>query len=159
MISNTDFKDLELTEIILRAAADTLYTSLFNQAAQVYNHEFYFDSLTKNSSTKDISFLLNKLIEKDFSSVEELKEKLIETGLSVFGSGYVWLVLEGETLKVLPYFNAFTPLTSGSCTPLLAIDVWEHAYYLDKQNRRPDYIKDFIEVINWDFVSANFEKC
>lgn len=159
LISNTDFKDLELTEIILRAAADTLYTSLFNQAAQVYNHEFYFDSLTKNSSTKDISFLLNKLIEKDFSSVEKLKEKLVETGLSVFGSGYVWLVLEGETLKVLPYFNAFTPLTSGSCTPLLAIDVWEHAYYLDKQNLRAAYLKDVVNnLLDWSFASSNLEK-
>ncbi len=159
LILHSDFKDLSLTEIILRSSSDTVYSALFNQAAQVYNHEFYFDSLTPASSTKDISSSLNKLIEKDFSSVENLKEKLIEVGLSVFGSGYVWLVLQENTLKVLPFSNAFTPLTSGFTTPLLAIDVWEHAYYLDKQNLRAAYLKDVVDnLLNWSFASSNLEK-
>ena len=159
LILQSDFKDLSLTEIILRASSDTVYTALFNQAAQVYNHEFYFDSLTPSSSTKDISSSLNGLIEKDFSSVENLKEKLVEVGLSVFGSGYVWLVLQENTLKVLPFSNAFTPLTSGFTTPLLAIDVWEHAYYLDKQNLRAAYLKDVVNnLLNWSFASSNLEK-
>ena len=159
LIAHTDFEELSLEEIILRSASDTLYTAVFNQAAQVYNHEFYFDSLSPASSTKDISSSLNKLIEKDFSSVESLKEKLVEVGLSVFGSGYVWLVYEEDHLKVLPFSNALTPLVKGGMTPLLAIDVWEHAYYLDKQNLRAAYLKDVVNnLLNWSFASSNLEK-
>ena len=159
LIAHTDFEELSLEEIILRSASDTLYTAVFNQAAQVYNHEFYFDSLSPASSTKDISSSLNKLIEKDFSSVESLKEKLVEVGLSVFGSGYVWLVYEEDHLKVLPFSNALTPLVKGGMTPLLAIDVWEHAYYLDKQNLRAAYLKEVVDhLFDWSFVSSNLKQ-
>lgn len=159
LIAHTDFEGLSLEEIILRSASDTLYTAVFNQAAQVYNHEFYFDSLSPASSTKDISSSLNKLIEKDFSSVESLKEKLVEVGLSVFGSGYVWLVYEEDHLKVLPFSNALTPLVKGGMTPLLAIDVWEHAYYLDKQNLRAAYLKEVVDhLLDWSFVSSNLKQ-
>ena len=159
LIAHTDFEELSLEEIILRSASDTLYTAVFNQAAQVYNHEFYFDSLSPASSTKDISSSLNKLIEKDFSSVESLKEKLVEVGLSVFGSGYVWLVYEEDHLKVLPFSNALTPLVKGGMTPLLAIDVWEHAYYLDKQNLRAAYLKEVVDhLLDWSFVSSNLKQ-
>ena len=159
LIAHTDFEELSLEEIILRSASDTLYTAVFNQAAQVYNHEFYFDSLSPASSTRDISSSLNKLIEKDFSSVESLKEKLVEVGLSVFGSGYVWLVYEEDHLKVLPFSNALTPLVKGGMTPLLAIDVWEHAYYLDKQNLRAAYLKEVVDhLLDWSFVSSNLKQ-
>ena len=159
LIAHTDFEGLSLEEIILRSASDTLYTAVFNQAAQVYNHEFYFDSLSPVSSIKDISSSLNKLIEKDFSSVESLKEKLVEVGLSVFGSGYVWLVYEEDHLKVLPFSNALTPLVKVGMTPLLAIDVWEHAYYLDKQNLRAAYLKEVVDhLLDWSFVSSNLKQ-
>ncbi len=159
LILNTDFENLSLEEIIFRAASDTSFTALFNQAAQVYNHEFYFDSLSPSSSTDEISSSLNRLIQKDFSSLDILKEKLIEVGLSVFGSGYVWLVYENESLKVLPFSNALTPLVKESMVPLLAIDVWEHAYYLDKQNLRASYLKEVVNnLLNWTFVSNNLKK-
>lgn len=159
LILNTDFENLSLEEIIFRAASDTSFTALFNQAAQVYNHEFYFDSLSPSSSTDEISSSLNRLIQKDFSSLDVLKEKLIEVGLSVFGSGYVWLVYENESLKVLPFSNALTPLVKESMVPLLAIDVWEHAYYLDKQNLRASYLKEVVNnLLNWTFVSNNLKK-
>lgn len=159
LILNTDFENLSLEEIIFRAASDTSFTALFNQAAQVYNHEFYFDSLSPSSSTDEISSSLNRLIQKDFSSLDVLKEKLIEVGLSVFGSGYVWLVYENDSLKVLPFSNALTPLVKESMVPLLAIDVWEHAYYLDKQNLRASYLKEVVNnLLNWTFVSNNLKK-
>lgn len=159
LILKTDFENLSLEEIILRAASDAIYTALFNNAAQIFNHEFYFDSLTDKDEEKEISADLLSLIEKDFQSVEALKEKLVEVGTGVFGSGYVWLVVQAGHLKVLPFSNAFTPLTLGDVTPLIAIDVWEHAYYLDKQNLRAAYLKDVVSnLLNWSFASLNLKK-
>lgn len=158
LISNTDFENLSLENIILKSASDTLWTAIFNNAAQVYNHEFYFNSLAGLDENKKIPAALEKEILKDFQSVDALKEKLIEVGLAVFGSGYVWLVKEDGHLKVEPFLNAFTPLTKPNMVPLLAIDVWEHAYYLDKQNLRAAYLKDVVNnLINWSFVYQNLK--
>ena len=97
-----------------------------------------------------------KLIVQDFGSVENLKKELIQKGLAQFGSGWVWLVYENEHLKVISTSNAETPLTSGSQVPLLTIDVWEHAYYLDEQNRRSDYLSNLVEqLLNWTFADQN----
>ena len=159
LILGTDLENETLQNIILRAAGDTLYTALFNNAAQVYNHEFYFNSLTDKHDEGDISSVLNELILRDFSSLEALKKKLVETGTSLFGSGYVWLVIKEGKLSVDAYQNAYTPLTQGDVYPLLAIDVWEHSYYLDKQNLRAAYLVDVVEKgLNWRFASENLKK-
>ena len=158
LISKTDFENLSLENIILKSASDTVWTAIFNNAAQVYNHEFYFNSLTGIEENKKIPLPLEKEILKDFQSIDALKEKLIEVGTTVFGSGYVWLVKEAGHLKIEAFSNAFTPLTKPDVVPLLAIDVWEHAYYLDKQNLRAAYLKDVVyNLINWSFVYQNLK--
>lgn len=156
LIKGTDFENLTLEKIILKAASDTVFTAIFNNSAQVYNHEFYFASMTNKEAEKKISPKLLTQIEKDFTSVEKLKEELIQKGVALFGSGYVWLVKEEGTLKVITTQNAYTPLTRGGIKPLLALDVWEHAYYLDRQNLRVDYLTKVVEnCLNFAFVDKN----
>ena len=159
LINGSDFENHQLKDIILRAGADTLYTPIFNNAAQVFNHEFYFDSLTDQEEKKQASAFLIARIEKDFGSLKKLKETLIQKGLSLFGSGYVWLVEEEWVLKVVTTSNAFTPVTRADQKPLLAIDVWEHAYYLDRQNLRADYLSQVVEnCLNFAFVEENLKR-
>jgi len=156
LIERTDLKDKTLEEIVLYAASDSVYTTLFNNAAQSWNHSFFWNSLKPINEKKEISEKLMKLIVQDFGSVENLKKELIQKGLAQFGSGWVWLVYENEHLKVISTSNAETPLTSGSQVPLLTIDVWEHAYYLDEQNRRSDYLSNLVEqLLNWTFADQN----
>ncbi|MBQ8558260.1 MAG: superoxide dismutase [Alphaproteobacteria bacterium] len=156
LIERTDLKDKTLEEIVLYAASDSVYTTLFNNAAQAWNHSFFWNSLKPINEKKEISEKLMKLIVQDFGSVENLKKELIQKGLAQFGSGWVWLVYENEHLKVISTSNAETPLTSGSQVPLLTIDVWEHAYYLDEQNRRSDYLSNLVEqLLNWTFADQN----
>lgn len=159
LIKNTDLEHLSIENIILRAAGDTVYTTLFNNAAQVFNHEFYFASLTDKANEKEISPACLKLIEGDFGSLDALKRQLIDKGTTLFGSGYVWLVLKEEHLKIITTKNAELPLTEGFVYPLLAIDVWEHAYYLDKQNLRAEYLNQVVNnCLNWHFVATNLKR-
>lgn len=159
LIAGTDMADLGLQEIIFRASSDMVYETLFNNVAQVFNHEFYFNSLTPQGDETKISPVLMAQIEKDFSSLEALKQQLIQKGASVFGSGYVWLVEKQGSLSVVTTQNANTPLTEGFVTPLLAIDVWEHGYYLDYQNLRLDYLTKVVNgCLNWAFVAQNYQK-
>lgn len=159
LIAGTDMAHLDLQEIVFRASSDMVYETLFNNAAQVFNHEFYFNSLTDKSENKTVPASLLRQIEKDFSSFEALKQQLIQKGVSVFGSGYVWLVEKQGVLMVVTTQNANTPLTEGFVTPLLAIDVWEHGYYLDYQNLRVDYLTKVVNnCINWAFVAQNYQK-
>lgn len=156
LIEHTDLKDKTLEEIVLYAASDSVYTTLFNNAAQAWNHSFFWNSLKPANEKGEIPEKLMKLIIQDFGSVENLKKELIQKGLAQFGSGWVWLVYENEHLKVISTSNADTPLTSGSQIPLLTIDVWEHAYYLDEQNRRGDYLSNLVErLLNWTFADQN----
>ena len=159
LIQHSDMENLSLENIILRAAGDTLYTVLFNNAAQVYNHEIYFSSLTDDPKKKEVpSFLMEKIM-KDFGSFDVLKQELIDKGVKLFGSGYVWLVEERGVLKVITSSNAETPLTKGFTNALMAIDVWEHAYYLDHQNLRAEYLSKVVhECLNWSFVAQNYQK-
>lgn len=159
LIQNTDMKDLKLEEIVLRASSDMVYQALFNNAAQVYNHEVYFSSLTNDPLKKEVpSFLMEQII-KDFGSFEALKAELIDKGTKLFGSGYVWLVEKLGVLTVETSSNADTPLTEGFANVLMAIDVWEHAYYLDYQNLRASYLSKVVhECLNWAFVAQNYRK-
>ncbi|NRA39276.1 MAG: superoxide dismutase [Planctomycetes bacterium] len=150
MIEGTEFADKSLEEIVKSSAG-----GMFNNAAQVWNHSFYWQSM-KPAGGGVPSGELAAAIDKDFGSFAAFKEAFSTAGATQFGSGWAWLVVEGGTLSIVKTANAETPLT-GSATPLLTMDVWEHAYYVDYRNARPKYIETFLnELANWDFASANF---
>jgi Fe-Mn family superoxide dismutase len=144
---------LSLVELVKRAAAAG-NEPLFNNAAQVWNHDFYWRGM-KPQGGGSPSGDLEKAIMRSFGSVEDFKRRFSAAAEGRFGSGYAWLVARGDTLDVLNTINADTPLVHGM-KPLLTIDVWEHAYYLDYQNRRKDHIQAFLDhLVNWEFVSRN----
>ena len=129
---------------------------VFNQAAQVWNHNFYWECLSP-SQDEQPSALLLKEIEKNFSSLDNFKNEFTKKALSQFGSGWAWLVKTGNSLKISTTGNAELPLTSKE-TPLLTCDVWEHAYYVDYRNNRGKYLEAFWKLINWKFVEKNLDK-
>lgn len=158
LIKGTEFADKSLKELILIAASDTVLTPLFNNAAQSFNHDFYWKSLTPTK--QQISLKLEEALIRDFGSVDAFKKAFIEAATGQFASGWAWLVADNEDrLKIMTTSNAGTPLTHASLRPLLCLDVWEHAYYLDYQNKRPDYLKSVVDnLLNWDFALKNYEK-
>ena len=131
---------------------------LFNNSAQVWNHTFYWNSMKPNGGgapTGDVA----KAIDASFGSYDDFKKAFADKGAGQFGSGWAWLVAKGDKLHVSNTPNAETPLTEDGATPLLTMDVWEHAYYLDYQNARPKYIETFLDkLVNWDFVNENLQK-
>ena len=154
LIAGTDLANAELETIIKKAYGDPAKAGIFNNAAQVWNHSFYWKCLKGNGGGMPTGAVSAK-ITAAFGNYGKFAEELKNAGVSQFGSGWVWLVLDGGELKIVKTSNADTPIAHGQ-TPLLTIDVWEHAYYLDYQNRRPDYLSAVIDkLINWDFVNAN----
>ncbi|MBE9166259.1 superoxide dismutase [Pleurocapsales cyanobacterium LEGE 06147] len=153
-VKGTELDNKPIEEVIKAIAGDSSKSGLFNNAAQAWNHTFYWQCMKSNGGGTPTGELAKK-IEADFGSFEKFVEEFKNAGATQFGSGWAWLVLDGDTLKVTKTLNADNPLTSGQ-TPLLTMDVWEHAYYLDYQNKRPEYIDTFInKVVNWDFVAQN----
>lgn len=154
LIIGTEFADLPLEKIIIATAGQADKTAIFNNAAQTWNHTFYWKSLKPMGGGEPPAALKQK-IEAAFGSVDALKKELATAATTQFGSGWAWLVLEGDKLKVVKTTNAELPLTKGQ-KPLLTIDVWEHAYYLDYQNRRADYVNAVLDkLINWGFAADN----
>jgi Fe-Mn family superoxide dismutase len=154
LIEGTDLAGKSLEEIIKISANDASKAGIFNNAAQVWNHTFYWNSMKPNGGGKPTGDLLAK-IEADFGSFEKFAEEFKTAGATQFGSGWAWLVLDEGKLKITKTANALTPLTT-SAKPLMTMDVWEHAYYLDYQNARPAYMGVFLEkLVNWDFVAKN----
>jgi superoxide dismutase, Fe-Mn family len=154
LVAGTEFADLTLEKIITSTAGKTDKTAIFNNAAQTWNHTFYWHSL-KPKGGGEPPAMLKKKIEASFGSLDACKKELSTMAMAQFGSGWVWLVLDGDTLKVVKTGNADTPMTTG-LKALLTIDVWEHAYYLDYQNRRADYVTAVLDkLINWDFAADN----
>jgi len=148
LIKETEFENYPLEEII-----KTSKGGIFNNAAQVWNHTFYWESLTPNASEKPSGKLL-KRIEADFGSFEEFKSQFSKAAATLFGSGWAWLIINQDgKLEIVQTGNAENPITKG-LKPILTCDVWEHAYYVDYRNRRPDYIENFFKIINWDKVEA-----
>jgi Fe-Mn family superoxide dismutase len=150
LIEGTPYENMELEAIITTATG-----GIFNNAAQVYNHDFYFKGMSRKitSPSKD----LLSLFDLDFGSFEAFKEIFLETAAGLFGSGWVWLSIDDSGSLVLESFsNAGNPLLSGNI-PLMTCDVWEHAYYIDYRNARADYLEKWWGLINWDFVSQNLE--
>ena len=158
LIAGTDLENQSLEDIVLASAQNPNLKGLFNQSAQVWNHTFYWNSLCPETQQKPLDLAFEEAIKRDFGSVEALKNELVNKGLAQFGSGWVWLVKENNHLRVISTSNAETPLTNDNQVPLLTIDVWEHAYYLDEQNKRADYLKNVVNHIqNWDFAARNFK--
>jgi Fe-Mn family superoxide dismutase len=148
LIAGTEYADLSLEKIITSTAKQPERIAIFNNAAQNWNHTFYWNSLKPSGGGEPPSALKLK-IQASFGSVDACKKELSSTAVSQFGSGWAWLVLEGDMLKVVKTANAGVPQTMG-LKPLLCIDVWEHAYYLDYQNRRADYVNAVLDkLINW----------
>ena len=154
LITGTEYADLPLEKLIRSVAGQADKSAIFNNAAQIWNHTFYWNSL-KPQGGGDPPAALKQMMEASFGSVDACKKELVAASLSQFGSGWSWLVAEQGKLKVIKTSNADTPLTTAQ-KPLLTIDVWEHAYYLDYQNRRADYVNALIDkLINWEFALQN----
>jgi superoxide dismutase, Fe-Mn family len=155
LVKDTELADKSLEEVITTSFKDPAKAGIFNNAAQVWNHTFFWHSLKSGGGGTPTGALLDKIV-ADFGSVDKFKEAFKAAATTQFGSGWAWLVLENGTLKVTKTPNAENPMVHGQ-TALLTLDVWEHAYYLDFQNRRPDYIQNFLDhLVNWDFVAKNF---
>ncbi len=155
LTKDTDLASKSLEEVIKAAAADLpAKQGIFNNAAQVWNHTFFWNCLKKGGGGKPGAKLLAK-IEADLGGFDKFKEDFKAAAVGQFGSGWAWLVLDGGKLKITKTANADLPLAHGQ-KALLTVDVWEHAYYLDWQNRRPDFVQCFLDnLVNWDFVEAN----
>lgn len=154
MIAGTEFADLPLEKIIAATAGKPDKVGIFNNAAQVWNHTFYWHSLRPKGGGEPPTVLKQK-IESSFESVDACKKELAAAALAQFGSGWAWLVADGGKLKIVKTANAETPLTQG-LKPLLTVDVWEHAYYLDYQNKRADYVNAVLDkLVDWEFAAKN----
>lgn len=150
LIQDTEFADLSLEEIIKKSSG-----GIFNNAAQNWNHTFYWHCLTPKSSGEP-SGKLADAIKKKFGSFDDFKKQFSESGTKLFGSGWTWLATDGKgELEILNESNAGLPMKSNK-KALLTCDVWEHAYYIDYRNQRPKYIENFWKIVNWDFVEKNF---
>jgi len=157
LVEGTEFADQSLEEIMDATAGDAAKAGIFNNAAQIWNHTFYWNSMAPNGGGQPTGALADR-IAADFGSFDAFVEAFKVAGATQFGSGWAWLVLRDGKLAVEKTPNAECPLTSGA-TPLLTMDVWEHAYYIDFQNRRPDYISTFLgSLANWDFAADNLAK-
>ncbi|AMP90901.1 superoxide dismutase [Fe] [Legionella pneumophila] len=151
LIPGTEFESMTLEEIIMKAKG-----GIFNNAAQVWNHTFYWHSMSPNGGGEPKGKLA-EAINKNFGSFAAFKEQFTQTAATTFGSGWAWLVQDqAGALKIINTSNAGTPMTEG-LQALLTCDVWEHAYYIDYRNRRPDYIEAFWSLVNWDFASSNLK--
>lgn len=155
LIAGTELADADLETIIRKVAGDSARAGIFNNAAQVWNHSFYWKCLKPAAGSGKPTGTVAAKIDAAWGSYEKFAEELKNAGVTQFGSGWAWLVIDGGQLKITKTANADTPIAHGA-KPLLTIDVWEHAYYLDYQNRRPDYLSAVIaNLIHWDFVNAN----
>jgi len=157
LLEGTALADHGLEEIIKSAATDAAKKGLFNNAAQVWNHSFFWKCLKPNGGGRPTGKIAAQ-IDKELGGYEKFAADFKNAGVTQFGSGWAWLCLKDRKLAIVQSANAETPIVSGS-TPLLVVDVWEHAYYLDYQNRRPDFLQAFLDhLVNWDFVNSNLEQ-
>jgi Fe-Mn family superoxide dismutase len=154
LIKDTPLASKSLEEIIKATAKDEAKAGVFNNAAQVWNHTFFWSSMKPNGGAAPAGDLAQG-VTRDFGGLDKFKELFKQAAVGQFGSGWAWLVADKGELKIVKTPNAVTPLTSGQ-VPLLTCDVWEHAYYLDYQNRRPDFVQTFLDKLaNWDFAAKN----
>ena len=153
LIENTPYEKVSLLEIIQESAKNPEDKKIFNNAAQVYNHNFFFHGMCPQCNTQ----IPQEIIDK-FGSEENFKKQFKDAATSLFGSGYTWLVRDGDELKIINTANADTPI-AHNMKPILTLDVWEHSYYLDYKNKRADFIDSFLNnLVNWDFVAENLKQ-
>jgi len=154
LIEGTEFADMDLESIIKKASG-----GLFNQAAQVWNHTFYWNSMSPNGGGAPKGPIADA-IRENFGSFEDMQKEFNDKTAGNFGSGWGWLVKNKSdgSLKIVETDDAKTPVTDDSVVPLMTCDIWEHAYYIDYRNARPKYLEAWWNLINWDFVNQNFEK-
>ena len=150
LIKGTEFENADIVDIIMKSDG-----GIFNNAAQTWNHTFYFDQFGKDK-TNEPKGQLKDAINETYGSFNEFKEKFADAAKTLFGSGWAWLVKKPNgSLDIVQTPNAANPLTEG-LIPILTCDVWEHAYYLDYQNKRPDYIESFWKILDWDIISGRY---
>lgn len=155
LIAGTSLEAANLEDIIRQTAGSANQAAIFNNAAQVFNHDFFWQSLRPADASKEPSVELLNLINNSFGSFENFLTEFKNAALSQFGSGWAWLVKDGAQLKIIKTANADNPLAQN-LKPLLALDVWEHAYYLDYQNRRGDYLDAVLKnLLNWEWAQKN----
>ncbi len=151
LVPGTEFEGLSLEDIVKKSSG-----GIFNNAAQVWNHTFYWNCLSPNGGGAPTGGLANA-IERTFGSFEKFKEEFTKCAVTTFGSGWAWLVKNPNgTLELVSTSNAGCPLTNGQ-VPVLTCDVWEHAYYIDFRNLRPKYLEAFWALVNWEFANANYD--
>jgi len=157
LVKDSPMASQSLEQIIKATAKDESKAGIFNNAAQVWNHTFFWNSMKPNGGGTPSGTVVER-INAAFGGFDKFKEQFKQAGATQFGSGWAWLVLDGGQLKVTKTPNAVNPMAQGQ-TALLTCDVWEHAYYLDYQNRRPDFIQTFLDkLVNWEFVASNLSK-
>jgi superoxide dismutase, Fe-Mn family len=156
LIKDSPLEKKSLDELIVETAKDQSKATIFNNAAQVWNHTFFWNCLKKDGGGKPSGDIAKK-IDGDLGGYDKFAEEFKKAAATQFGSGWAWLVLDGGKLKVIKTANAINPLSEGQVA-LLTIDVWEHAYYLDYQNQRPNFVATFLEhLVNWDYAARNLE--
>ena len=157
LVAGTRYAEMPLEQVIAATAGNPESAKIFNNAAQTWNHTFFWNSLREPGNDAPPR-AVEKLIQDSFGGLAQFKEKLAQAAVDQFGSGWAWLVVRGNKLEVMSTSNAQTPITQGA-TPLLTLDVWEHAYYLDYENRRPEFVKAVIDrLLNWRFAAEQLEK-
>ncbi|GAC1457243.1 MAG: superoxide dismutase [Steroidobacteraceae bacterium] len=156
LVAGTAFADLTLQALVVQTAGKQEHAAIFNNAAQAWNHAFYWRCLKPvGGQSVPVPGTLGRMIREAFGDLAALKGEFAKAAIEQFGSGWAWLVLDGAQLRIVRTGNANDPL-AHHLRPLLALDVWEHAYYLDYQNRRPDYVHAVLDrLINWEFAAAN----
>ena len=153
LVPGTAYEDLSLEDVVKKSAKDEKGKAIFNNAGQIWNHNFYWNSMTPKGG--EPTGKIKSALDDSFGGLDAFKAAFKAAAVGQFGSGWAWLVLDGDKLKVVKTANAELPSTSGM-KPLLTIDVWEHAYYLDFQNRRPDYVNAVLDkLVNWGFAADN----
>jgi Fe-Mn family superoxide dismutase len=157
LVAGTRYAELPLEQVIAATAGNAETAKIFNNAAQTWNHTFFWDCLRPGGGGQPPRELARTL-EQSFGDYPRFKEKFAQAAVDQFGSGWAWLVARGDKLEVISTSNAQTPIAMGA-TPILTIDVWEHAYYVDYENRRPDFVNAVIDkLLNWDFALQQLEK-
>jgi len=157
LVKDTPLAAKSLEAIMKETAGDAAKAPVFNNAAQIWNHTFFWNSMKPNGGGAPVGELADR-IARDFGSLEKFKEMFKQAAVGQFGSGWAWLVAERSELKIVKTANAMSPILDGH-PPLLTCDVWEHAYYLDYQNRRSDFVQTFLDkLVNWEFAAANLSR-
>ena len=156
LVKDSDMQDASLEDIVIKSSKDASMAGIFNNAGQHWNHILFWQCMKPNGGGAMPSELENR-ISSDFGSVDQFKEAFVQAGTTQFGSGWAWLAIDNGKLVVTKSANASSPLVDGM-KPILGCDVWEHSYYIDYRNKRPDYLKAFLDnLVNWEFVSSQLD--